>query len=164
MYYTCFLPVYGLFRSKMPPYLYVKKSAVLYDWRILGKSGNNDYFPGYISHLDTFRKVSSQDTHAYLLPTLLSFYNNSNILFDIYSYHIWYTVFISRTYHYICTLYADVITIAYGYGRNGRFAITTRYWTDWYSHAILWSQGWGTANNPNPQPQHNKGRWYKTGI
>ena len=67
---------------------HVNKSVILYDGRILGKSGNNDYFPGYISRLDTFRKVSSQDTHAYLLPIILSFYNNSNILFDIHPYHI----------------------------------------------------------------------------
>lgn len=137
MYYACFLPIYGVFRSKIPPVYHVKKSAISYLWRILGGSGNNDYFPGYISHLDTFRKVSSQDTHAYLLPTILSFYNNSNILFDIYPYHIWYTVSISRTYRHICTLYADVIINAYSYGGNNSIAITTRYWTNWNSGIIL---------------------------
>ena len=83
-----FSPCLWAFPVKNTPGYHVNKSAILYDGRILGKSGNNDYFPGYISHLDTFRKVSSQDTHAYLLPTKLSFYNNSNILFDIHSYHI----------------------------------------------------------------------------
>ena len=80
MYYTCFLPICWLFRLKAPPYWHVKKSAIFYDGRILAHTGNNDYFPGYISHLDTFRKVSSQDTPAYhsaILPTILSFYNNS---------------------------------------------------------------------------------------
>ena len=141
MYYTCFLPVYGLLRSKTPPGYHVKKSAIFYLWRILGGSGNNHYFPGYISHLDTFRKVSSQDTHTYLLPTILSFFDNSNILFDIHSYHIWYTVPISRTYRHICTLYANVIINAYSYGGNNWFAITTRYWTNWLTIVILCSQG-----------------------
>lgn len=35
MYYTCFLPVYGLFRLKTPPYISVKKSAIFYVWRII---------------------------------------------------------------------------------------------------------------------------------
>lgn len=88
MYYACFLPICGLFRSKTPPGISVKKSAVFYDGRIIVHTGNNDYFPGYISHLDTFRKVSSQDTPAYHSAILLSFFDNSNILFDIHPYHI----------------------------------------------------------------------------
>ena len=152
MYYTEKRPEYGIKRLKIPPCLYVKISVIFYLWRIIAHTGNNHYFPGYISHLDTFRKVSSQDTPAGHSAILLSFYNNSNILFDIHQYHIWYTVSISRTYRHICTLYADVITNAYGYDRNDGSSITMRYWTVQLTHAILCSQGWGTASSPNLQP------------
>ena len=150
MYYACFFPVCGLLWSKTPLYRLVKKSAIFYDGRILGKSGNNHYFPGYISHLDTFIKVSSQDTHTYLLPTILSFYNNSNILFDIYSYHIWYTVFISRTYRHICTLYADVITNAYSYGGNGQFAISKKVLPNVCFQRYTIVTRWGNGKQPEP--------------
>lgn len=152
----CTTPVFSLFMGfsgqKYPPYISVKKSAISYLWRIIEHTGNNHYFPGYISHLDTFRKVSSQDTPAYHSAILLSFYNNSNILFDIHQYHIWYTVSISRTYRHICTLYADVIINAYGYDRNDGSSITMRYWTVQLTHAILWSQGWGTAATRTHNP------------
>ena len=39
MYYACFLPVCGLFRSKTPRVYHVKKSVFFYDGRILGELG-----------------------------------------------------------------------------------------------------------------------------
>ncbi len=39
MYYTCFLPICGLFRSKTSPVYHVKKSAIFYVRRILGWIG-----------------------------------------------------------------------------------------------------------------------------
>lgn len=39
MYYVSFLPIYGVFRSKIPPAYHVKKSAIFYDGRILGELG-----------------------------------------------------------------------------------------------------------------------------
>lgn len=85
------MPVIWAETVENTPLYICKKSAIFYLWRIFVHAGNNDYFPGYISYLDTFRKVSSQDTHAYhaaIIHIILSFYNNSNILFDIHSYHI----------------------------------------------------------------------------
>lgn len=74
MYYTGKCPVYGLKRLKIPPIYHVKKSAISYDGRILVHAGNNDYFPGYISRLDTFRKVSGQDTTPAILPYSQQYY------------------------------------------------------------------------------------------
>lgn len=56
------------------PYISVKKSAIFYVRRILVHAGNNDYFPGYISRLDTFRKVSSQDTTPAIPPYPQQYY------------------------------------------------------------------------------------------
>lgn len=74
MYYTEKRPEYRLKRLKIPPYISVKKSAIFYVRRILVHAGNNDYFPGYISRLDTFRKVSSQDTTPAIPPYPQQYY------------------------------------------------------------------------------------------
>ena len=124
MYYACFSPICGLFRSKTPRVYHVKKSAFFYLWRIIEQPQRQLERSFCLSFFDNSPQLIH--TLIHIIHILLSFYNNSNILFDIYPYHIWYTVFISRTYRHICTLYADVIINAYGYGGNGQFAISKK--------------------------------------
>ena len=160
MYYAEKCPEYGLFRLKTPPYQHVKKSAIFYLWRILNQPQRQLERLFYLS----FNDNSPQLIHTliHIIHILLSFFDNSHILFDIPPYHIWYTVSISRTYRHICTLYADVIINAYGYGGNGRLAISKKvlpnvcFWRYTIATRLRERQA-ARTHSPNTA----KGRWYK---
>ena len=100
----------------------------------------------------SFNDNSPQLIHTliHIIHIILSFFNNSNILFDIHPYHIWYTVSISRTYRHICTLYADVIINAYGYGGNGQFAISKKVLPNVCSWRYTIATRWGNGEQPEP--------------
>ena len=129
MYYTEKCPEYGLKRLKIPPYISVKISAISYVRRILVHAGNNDYFPGYISRLDTFRIVSGQDTSPAIPPYPQQYYRFSitPIYYLIYTHIISNIQSLFRAHiTYICTLYADAITNAYMCGLKYTLAISTK--------------------------------------
>lgn len=111
------------------PYIGCKKSAIFYVQRILVHAGNNDYFPGYISRLDTFRKVSGQDTTPAIPPYSQQYYHFSIIpIYCLIYTHIISDIQSLFCVHiaYICTLYADVITNAYMRGLKYTLAISTK--------------------------------------
>ena len=113
----------GVFGWKCPP-ISMKNNPPFSTYDGLQNSPNDNENVCFV--LRNYRKTIILHTSSTHLSTLSTFFNNSNILFDIPPYHIWYTVPISRTYRHICTLCADVIINAYGYDGNGQFAISKK--------------------------------------
>ena len=108
MYYACFLPVYGLFRSKTPPYRHVKNPPFS---TMGGYWGNReimiisrDIFPIWIHSekfpVKTLTHIFSQHYYRFtIIPIYYLIY--THIIFDIQSL---FRVHIAISVHYTRTL------------------------------------------------------------